>query len=452
MLRIGRIEQLTKEASTSQPNKSSSLNNQTNEETTSLSEAERNCKIVFYCCFFIFGTLGNVFVIVVVKGKRKRTINDFFILNLAVSDLTFLWCSLPFYSYELFGTFEKSLFYCKFIWPMMSVTLSVSVFTLTSMSVERCRGITNPLKPRIKLKATLIWILLIWIVAFITLLPLIIVSKPYDVLCVEDWPKVYFRKAYTAVLFGIQYVIPLLIIATAYLRIAFSLMTSRLPMRTSVNSRGQIIRHKTRKENLQIMKTLAVIVFLFMACMLPNQIAWILFDFGGDSNKELSKAFWTCAEALIYLHACVNPIVYGTLTSQFRQGYIRYFLSVFCCRKTSLRSARISEKQTSTTQGRNKTSLIVLHGTLKFTRVIDKIGGTHLEIQSSPNLSTSETNYLGSPLSASPSVCRSTSIEMQLRATDTQNCVHTRALLNLSFANNALDVSDDEKSVQDTKL
>jgi len=453
MSRIARLEQLSQEMNT-QPSNNSSTNNHTEAGTTSLSEAERNFKIVFYCCLFIFGSLGNFLVIVVLKGKSKRTINDYFILNLAFSDLTFLWLSLPFYSYELFKTFKKNLFYCKFIWPMMSVTLSVSTFTLTSMSVERCRGITNPLQPRIKLKATLLWILLIWICAFVTMFPLMIVAKSDDVFCGEDWPKIYYRQVYTAVLFGLQYVVPLLIIATAYLRIAFCLMTSRLPMRTSMNSRGQIVRRKTRFENVQIIKTLAVIVFLFMACMLPNQIAWMLFDFGGDSHKELSHAFWTCAEALIFLHACVNPIVYGTLTRQFRRGYVRYFKYVFCCRKPTLRSTGTSENLTSERQGRQKRSAVVLHGSLKYTTVSAKSRTTRLEVQSSPNLSTSgESNYLGSPSPVtSSSVCRSTSIEMLLRTTSTQRCVDTKTFLNLSFSNDALDTSDDEKSVQDTKL
>ena len=451
MSRIARLEQLSQDTSTNQPSNSSFINNETDTEKTSLSEAERNFKMVFYWCLFILGSLGNFLVMVVVKAKRKRTINDYFILNLAVSDLTFLWLSVPFYSYELFQTFKKNLFYCKFIWPMMSVTLSTSVFTLTSMSVERCRGIINPLQPRIMLKTTLIWILLIWIGAFFTLFPLMIVTKSDDVLCVEDWPNISFRQAYTAVLFGLQYVVPLLIIATAYLRIAFFLMTSRLSMRTSLNSGRQIVRQKTRTENVRIIQTLAVIVFLFMACMLPNQIAWMLFDFGGDSLEELSNAFWTCAEALIFLHACINPIVYGTLRRQFRRAYVRYFLFVFCCRKIG--SPAISENLTSGQHARTKRSAVVLHGSLKYTSVIEKNKTTRLEVQSSPNLSTSgESNYLGSPSPVSSSARRFTSIELLLRTTSTYHCVDTEKFLNLSFCNDTLETSDDDNGVQDTKL
>ena len=261
----------------------SSSFNEITEETTNLNTAERNSKAVFYCCLFLLGSLGNAMVILVLKRKRKRTINDYFILNLAVADLTFLWLSLPFYTYELFQPFNKNLLYCKLIWPMMSVTSSVSVFTLTSMAVERCRGITNPLQPRIKPQATLIWIFLIWIFAFFTLVPLMIVARSEGVFCAENWPKNYYHQAYTAVLFALQYGIPLFVIATAYFRIAIFLIRSRLPMLTTINSKGEVIRHKTRSENVQIIRTLAVIVILFMACMFPN-----------PSNRLDAVWFWRC--------------------------------------------------------------------------------------------------------------------------------------------------------------
>ena len=434
-------------------NSSSNNQNQTEGGSTSLSEAERNFKVVFYCCLFIIGTLGNLLVIVVVKGKRKRTINDYFILNLAVSDLTFLWFSLPFYTYELFKTFEKNLFYCKIIWPMMSVTLSVSVFTLTSMAVERCRGIINPLQPRIKLQATLVWILLIWIGALVTIIPLMVVTRSENVKCVEEWPKFSYRQAYTAVLFALQYAIPLIVIAVAYLRITFRLIRSRLPMRTSVNSRGQVVRQKTRSENVQIIRTLAVIVILFMACMLPNQIAWMLFDFGGDSQKELSHNFWVSAEALIFLHACVNPIVYGTLTGQFRQGYVRYLRFVFCCRKARIASPDYSENPTGERHSRRKSSGVIVHGSLKCRSFVENSNTTNLQTKSSPNLSNSgDNNRLGSPLSTLSAAPLPNSIEVHVSTFNKPNYTKAKTLVNLAFASSSLDVFNDEQGFHETRL
>jgi len=431
-------------------NDTSSIN-QTKQGSTSLSDAERHFKIIFYFCLFIAGSLGNLLVIAVVKAKRKKTINDYFILNLAVSDLTFLWLSLPFYTYELFQTFYKSVFYCKLIWPMMSVTLSVSVLTLTSMAVERCRGIINPFQPRIKLKATLVWILLIWVGAFVTMAPLMIVTQPDGMLCFEVWPNTYYRQTYTAVLFALQYAIPLIVIAIAYLRIAFRLITSKLPMRTSVNARGQVVRQKSRSENVQIIRTLAVIVILFMACMLPNQIAWMLFDFGDDSQRKLSHAFWISAEALIFLHACVNPIVYGTLTGQFRQGYVRYLRYAFgcCCRKTRIRSPDFSENRTRELP-RRKSSGVIVHGSLKYKSFVNKSKSISFQTHCSPSLSiTRESNSI---YGGSSSARHRHNTQTLAAKVNKRNSSKTKVLLNLSFANSSLDISDEEHSVQETKL
>lgn len=225
-------------------------------------------------------------------------------------------------------------------------------------------------------------------------------------------------------------------------------------MRTSVNARGQVVRQKSRSENVQIIRTLAVIVILFMACMLPNQIAWMLFDFGGDSQQELSHAFWISAEALIFLHACVNPIVYGTLTGQFRQGYVQYLRYAFCCRKTRIGSPDSSENRTREKHTRRKSSGVVVHGSLKYKSFVDKSKTISFQTPSSPSLSiTGESNGVhGGSSSAFFSARHQNNTEIQAAKANKRNCTKTKALLSLSWANSALDVSDDERSVRDTKL
>ena len=233
-------------------------------------------------------------------------------------------------------------------------------------------------------------------------------------------------------------------------------MKTRLPMRTAVNSRGQIVKQTTRTENVQMIQTLAVIVFLFMACMLPNQIAWLLVEFGGESYRKLSEAFWTCAEALIFLHACVNPIVYGTLTRHFRKGYVRYFVYVFCCRKKSLRSRGTSRNDTTKRNNRLQAAAACeIHGSLKqFTSAIERRTTTSLDIQSSPELVTGgKINQWRSPSTVLlPSVRRS-SRRVMPGPTCRQHTKNTTTLMNLSFCNQFLGVSyDNEKIVEDTKL
>ena len=450
MSRIARLEKMSHEASNSQTN--SSLANHTEVVVIGMSEAERTFKIVFYCFLFILGSLGNFLVLVVVKGKPRRTITDCFIFNLAISDVTFLWLSLPFYTYELFKSFDKNMLYCKLIWPMMSIALSVSVFTLTSMAIERCRGILHPLRPRIKIQATLVWIAFIWLCALLSIMPLMVVARAKGSTCGENWPNISYRKTYTAVLLGLQCAVPLVIIAVAYIRIALSLVRSRKPMRMLVNYRGQVVKHKTKTENFQIIRTIAVIVFLFMACMLPNQIAWMLFDFGSDAHKDLSHGFWAFAEALMYLHACVNPIAYGSLARQFRRGYIRYLRYIFCCQKSAFVSDELSGNLTSERPANKNCTAIMVPNSMKCPSIINGTRSTVFEEQSSPNFSVNGQSHLSDSNSPTKSVMQeAASVEIMLQ-TSNENILFHPTFLNLSFKNSALIICDHEKSAQDTKL
>ncbi|KAK3748460.1 hypothetical protein QZH41_006874 [Actinostola sp. cb2023] len=320
----------------------------------SQSEAQRIFKIVFYILLFIVGTIGNFLVVIIIKAKqRQRTVNDYFILNLAVSDLTFLCFALPFYYYELFERFTKFQFYCKFVWPMMSVSLFVSVFTLTLMAVERCRAILFPFRPRIKIPTLLLGIISAWILAILCIVPLMIVSNAEGVLCIEKWPKDAHRKAYTAVLFVLQFAIPICVIAIAYITIVIALFTTKVPDRTSINHRGQVVKQsRSRSDNIHIIRTVAIIIALFVICMLPNQMAWILTDFGGKQYQNLSEKFWLFAEALMFFHSCVNPIIYGSLTRQFRQGYIKYINFVCCCVRANQNAVHLTEQQRNITKTR----------------------------------------------------------------------------------------------------
>ena len=80
-------------------------------------------------------------------------------------------------------------------------------------------------------------------------------------------------------------------------------------------------------------------------CVLGRKLAEELLS--SSLHCSLSDAFWTCIEVLIYLHACGKSIVYGSLTRQFRQGYVRFFRHFFCFGKTNVDySTGVSENHT----------------------------------------------------------------------------------------------------------
>ncbi|XP_068693160.1 neuropeptide FF receptor 2-like [Montipora foliosa] len=296
-------------------------------------ETKRQAMLGFYIGILIVGFAGNSLVMAVVAGKRhKRSVYDLFILNLGISDFSFIVFTMPTYIYENVKGIYKTLYYCRIVQPLLTIFYFLSIFTITSMAIHRCRLITNPHKPKIKKKFVYLWIGFIWISSLITVLPLSIVAYAEDGRCQEDWPSLNHRKAYTVALFLLQFVLPLLTIAVAYVRIGIYLWRTTVPdnsLSEGKNKKPQ----KRRHENIQVIKTLALIVFLFAVCLLPGQIAWLLFDFGGARELKVSMVIFHFSDILDCLHGCVNPIIYGFLTEQFRRKYVEYFSYCFTCRR-----------------------------------------------------------------------------------------------------------------------
>ena len=312
------------------------------QEQSILGTPEDKAQLCVYVLTFLLGSVGNVLVLLVVRGKKNRTVNDLFIVNLAISDLLMIGF-LPVYTAKIMVKFRHTTAFCKSISPLATMTFFVSVFTLTSMAIHRCYVITNPFKPEMQKWKIMVWLVGLWIASFLAVLPLVLVAQaglPGTYNCTENWPSLKARKAYTACLFVMQYSLPLAIITAAYIRIAVDLLKSSTerygPGRSLNNNRRDrnTFLQLARKEDVQVLKTVAVIVLVFAVCLLPVQLSWMMLDFGGEKERRIAlEVFFKFDVLLSILHSCLNPLVYGTLTRRFRRGYIKYLVYVCPCLK-----------------------------------------------------------------------------------------------------------------------
>lgn len=327
----------------------SSLNDTTakDEQHSILGTPEDKAQLCVYVLTFLLGSVGNALVLLVVRGKKNRTVNDLFIVNLAISDLLMIGF-LPVYTAKILVKFRHTTAFCKSISPLATMTFFVSVFTLTSMAIHRCYVITNPFKPEMQKWKIMVWLVGLWVASFLAVLPLVLVAQealPGTYYCQESWPSMKARKTYTACLFVLQYSLPLAIITAAYIRIAVDLLkssTERYGPGGSINNnrrdRNAFLRH-ARKEDIQVLKTVAVIVLVFAICLLPVQLSWMMLDFGGEKEQRIAReVFFKFDFLLSILHSCLNPLVYGTLTRRFRRGYIKYLVYACPCLKKRIPS------------------------------------------------------------------------------------------------------------------
>ena len=287
---------------------------------------------------FVIGLIGNIFVLIIVHQRNAtRSIHGIFVTCLAVADLVLLCFDSPVSILRRFDIVSV-IFNCRVdLTVMASMGYNAGLFTITSMAMHRCHVVTHPWRPKLKRKGAIIWVSLIWLAAFILVIPLIVVNKPTEKGCEEFWPTSGQSQAYTVSLMTIQYIMPLLITAFCYMRIWLFLKSRPvLPNNSGLTTARETHGEENTRESMVILKTVAVIVLLFLVLLLPTQVAWMLLDFRNISSDEL----WFVSDILTRLHSCLNPVVYGVMNKQYRLSYVIFVSRMLaCCRSSAVERA-----------------------------------------------------------------------------------------------------------------
>ncbi|XP_071955197.1 G-protein coupled receptor 54-like [Antedon mediterranea] len=287
--------------------------------------------IVFMSITFV-GVLGNGLVIyVIIKNKAMKTMTNYYILNLAITDVAFLGLCAPltaaiYISPEWF----YGRFLCKFVYYMMQVTAQATCLTLTAMSLDRFKVIVYPLKS-LKTRSTTaarVGNITIWTVSGFASLP---IGFYYDVMyrpfmcinvCYENWPNKYWRTGYSIYSTFALYIIPVVTITVCYSIMLRVLWSQKVPL----DVLNHTMKTKSLKQKRKITRMVLAVVMLFIVCWMPQHILnlWMRLDSNFPYGVE-TYTFKTTAHVLAYLNSCVNPIVYAFLGENFRNAFRKTF-------------------------------------------------------------------------------------------------------------------------------
>ncbi|CAK9816450.1 Cholecystokinin receptor [Anthophora quadrimaculata] len=188
--------------------------------------------IPLYGTIFLLSVVGNSLVLITLaRNRRMRTVTNVYLLNLAVSDLLLGVFCMPF---TLLGQMLKNFVFgitmCKLIPYFQAVSVSVGVWTLVAISLERYFAICRPLKSRrwqTQFHAYKM-IAVIWIASLTWNAPILVVSQLKNIRggrrkCREEWPSVSTERAYNLFLDGTLLLVPLIVMSLAYYLIAAKL-------------------------------------------------------------------------------------------------------------------------------------------------------------------------------------------------------------------------------------
>lgn len=185
--------------------------------------------LLIFGLIFILGVLGNAMVITVLarrKPGQPRSTTNIFILNLSVADLSYLLFCVPFQStIYMLPTWVLGAFICKFIHYFFTVSMLVSIFTLSAMSVDRYVAIVHARRSssiRVGRHAALA-VLLIWLLSLAMAAPVahyqgIVERENNNTFCWEVWPD-QRRKVYVMCTFIFGYLLPLALISVCYAKV-----------------------------------------------------------------------------------------------------------------------------------------------------------------------------------------------------------------------------------------
>ncbi|XP_077517666.1 cholecystokinin receptor type A-like isoform X2 [Amblyomma americanum] len=182
-------------------------------------------RILLYAIIFVCAVVGNSLVIItLVQRRRMRTVTNVFLLNLAVSDLLLgVFCMPTTLVGSILRNFVLGGAMCKLIPYLQAVSVSVSAWTLVSISLERFFAIVRPLESRRWQTRSHAYkvIALVWLCSMVTMLPIAVLSQLVPLRgerkkCREVWPNVTSERVFNVYLDVTLFLLPLVIMSFVY--------------------------------------------------------------------------------------------------------------------------------------------------------------------------------------------------------------------------------------------
>ena len=278
----------------------------------------------------ITALLGNTLVcFAIYRNVRLRTLPNYSVVSLAISDLLFATLCLPFSLGVLIqGKWIYGNFICTLQAYLANCLAFVSILTITFTAVNRYSKIVRSTafyRSHFTKRKTLAVTIMVWVLVFFTcILPLVVgwanagfhPGKASCILFYNPEPKALAVMVTIMITFVF---IPWVIIVVCYARIFVAIRRHKTNIAPSVNSRlGPSV------EDINITRTLFVVLLGFSVCWIPIFVITGVHLFGiGKSSRFLHMTY----SILGALSCAINPLIYGIMNRAFR----REFLGILTC-------------------------------------------------------------------------------------------------------------------------
>ena len=273
----------------------------------------------------VLSLIGNSLVcLAFYRNRRLRTVTNFYVLSLAVADMTAAIFVFPFATVASgLRRWPFNYSFCQFTGFLVYYWAQVSLCTLSLTSINRYFCVVKPhqysnffTKKKTALSIFSIWIFLfIFFLTFTLTLP---VGSQWD-------PNSFHCRAISLeertdriiyVFFGCFFIIPMLLVVFGYgsvYRVVRQHNATIAPSLREPNSPATI-----HAQDIKACRLLFAAVFGFFGCWTPLSVSFLL-RFGCDIFiPSVAQSIFTM---LSTFSAWINPIIYGVLNRAMRKEY-----------------------------------------------------------------------------------------------------------------------------------
>lgn len=285
-------------------------------------------QVILYILMAVVGVVGNTLTItVLLKPEYRKRRSSIMLMNLAVCDVIIAALCIPLdIGYFINGKWIYGENLCYVISPFQTSMPIVSSWTFMFMMLERNSLFTKSMRRQMRRKSIRILAAITWIIPVALVIPYGIrlqfsTEKGVDT-CNEKWESEIGRKLYTVLLSVCEFLVPMLMITCFVIRISVNL--SRQSRQLKKNSLGlNLAKRKSRlRQNKNITLTFIVMVTLYAALKLPNNVFWQWYEFGDGGTEEQKNLIWTFVSLAAYSTSMVNPLVLAAMSNEFRKEFI----------------------------------------------------------------------------------------------------------------------------------
>ena len=300
----------------------------TTEGIPGLSSKEKAILMPFYFISLLVALIGNILIIIVFhKYKPIRKSYNYFVLNMAISDLFTPLTIMPFIIAKTLsnGTFLKQLpssragLVCKVCFFSVDTSIVVSIISLLMISLDRLIAVVFPLRMKfISRKVRFICVFMSWVVALSVHIPYLFVFT-FEGDCIKSW-SIETNNRYVVATFAAFFLVPVCLLTIIYGAIVVTLkrrQRKRKKMSASKKSR-------VHSCNRSVIGLSVAILGAFIISIGPLFVLQcIFFVFHGRLPPKVEKnpaILFIIRRLLVHSWGAVNPCMCFAFSENFRTG------------------------------------------------------------------------------------------------------------------------------------